>query len=145
MSDLTKLIKLAEEVATLSHNGQTRRGGDPYITHPARIAARVDDRLKPIAWLHDVVEDTTITIANLRTMGFPDYVVDAVNVLTHRKSDTNEVYWNRILTNKDAVAVKLEDIRDNLASNPSEYARQKYTKALALFKQFGYSINENSN
>ena len=141
MNDLTNLIQLAEKIATSAHNGQTRRGGDPYITHPARIAARVEDRLKPIAWLHDVVEDNTrVTIANLRTMGFPDYVVDAVNVLTHRKADTNEVYWNRILTNKDAIAVKLEDIRDNLASSPSDYSKQKYAKALALFKQYGHEL-----
>jgi hypothetical protein len=73
-------------------------------------------------------------------MGRPDYVVDAVNVLTHRKADTNEVYWNRILTNKDAIAVKLEDIRDNLASSPSDYSKQKYAKALALFKQYGHEL-----
>lgn len=142
MSDLANLIELAEKVATLSHNGQFRRGGDPYITHPARVAARVETRLKPIAWLHDVVEDTNVTIANLRSMGFPNYVLDAVNVLTHRKSDTNIVYWNRIVTNKDAVFVKLEDIRDNLASNPSDYSRLKYAKALELFKQYGYELDK---
>lgn len=133
---------MAKKVATAAHEGQTRRGGDPYITHPARIAARVDDRLKPIAWLHDVVEDTNITVADLRSMGFPAYIVEAVDLLTHRKTDTNEVYWKKILTNKDAVLIKLEDIRDNLASNPSDYARQKYVRALALFKQYGYELTE---
>lgn len=142
MNDLSSLIEMAKQVATAAHNGQTRRGGDPYITHPARIAARVENRLKPIAWLHDVVEDTNITIANLRSMGFPDYVLDAVDLLTHRKIDSNEVYWKKLLTNKDAITVKLEDIRDNLASNPSDYARQKYTRALELFKQYGFELTE---
>lgn len=142
MNDLSSLIEMAKQVATAAHNGQTRRGGDPYITHPTRIAARVVDRLKPIAWLHDVVEDTDIAIDNLRSMGFPDYVLNAVDLLTHRKLDSNEVYWKKLLTNKDAVTVKLEDIRDNLASNPSDYSRQKYAKALALFKQYGYELTE---
>lgn len=136
-------IDVAEKIATAAHKGQFRRGGDPYITHPARIAARVEDRLKPIAWLHDVVEDTDITIANLRSMGFPDYVLDAVELLTHRKLDSNEVYWKKLLTNKDAATVKLEDIRDNLASAPSEYSKEKYARALALFKQYGYELVEN--
>lgn len=142
MSDIVSLIEMAKKVATAAHEGQIRRRGDPYITHPARIAARVDDRLKPIAWLHDVVEDTNITVADLRSIGFPAYIVEAVDLLTHRKSDSNEVYWKKILTNKDAVSIKLEDIRDNLASNPSDYAIQKYVKALALFKQYGYELIE---
>ena len=62
--------------------------------------------------------------------------------MTHYKSDTNEDYWKKILTNKDAVVVKLEDIRDNLASNPSDYAIQKYIRALALFKKSGYVLGE---
>lgn len=141
MNDLKHWIELAKKVATAAHENQTRRNGEPYITHPARIVGRVEDRLKPIAWLHDVVENTNITIANLRSIGFPDYVLDAVDLLTHRKIDSNEVYWKKLLTNKDAVTVKLEDIRDNLASNPSDYARQKYARALALFKQYGYNVD----
>lgn len=142
MNNIDDIIELAKQIATKAHEGQKRRGGDPYITHPARIAARVENRLKPIAWLHDVPEDTSITIDELQNMGFPEYIINAVDLLTHRKTESNKVYWERILTNEDAIAIKLEDIRDNLASNPSDYAKQKYAVALALFKQHGYEITE---
>jgi (p)ppGpp synthase/HD superfamily hydrolase len=145
MDNIEHWIHLAKRIATAAHKNQTRRGGEAYITHPAKIAARVEDRLKPIAWLHDVVEDTDIKIEDLIALGFPKYITDAVDLLTHRKEDSNTIYWKKILTNKDAVMIKLEDIRDNLGSNPSDYAKQKYAKALALFKHFGYSIDENMN
>jgi len=45
-SELEYWIDLAKQVATKAHAGQTRRGGDPYITHPERIANRVSDRLR---------------------------------------------------------------------------------------------------
>jgi (p)ppGpp synthase/HD superfamily hydrolase len=142
MEDITYWINMARTIATGAHKDQTRRGGEPYITHPARIADRVEVRLKPIAWLHDVVEDTDIEIEDLVNTGFPKYITDAVDLLTHRKNEPNKVYWKKILSNKDATIVKLEDIRDNLASSPSEYARQKYAKALELFKQYGYNLKE---
>jgi (p)ppGpp synthase/HD superfamily hydrolase len=142
MYNINHWIILARQLATGAHIGQTRRGGEPYIKHPERIANRVNDRLKPIAWLHDVPEDTDITISDLESVGFPKYIIDAVNLLTHKKTDTNEMYWKKILQNEDAITIKLEDIRDNLAGTPSDYARQKYARALALFKQYGYSMSE---
>lgn len=142
MEDITYWINMARTIATGAHKDQTRRGGEPYITHLARIADRVEVRLKPIAWLHDVVEDTYIEIEDLVNTGFPKYVTDAVDLLTHRKNDTNEVYWKNILSNKDAITVKLEDIRDNLSGSPSKYSRQKYKTALELFKQYGYTLKE---
>lgn len=133
-------IERARQIATIAHEGQKRTNGSPYIEHPARIAAKVEDRLKPIAWLHDVVEDTKVTLEDLKAEGFPTYILDAVDVLTHKNKEPNVTYWKRILTNPDAVIVKLRDIEDNLAETPSEYAREKYARALTLFKQAGYSL-----
>ena len=64
-------IVKAKEIATEAHEGQKRSDGKPYITHPARVAAAVKDRLKPIAWLHDVVEDTRVTLDDLKKWDFP--------------------------------------------------------------------------
>lgn len=141
MNDIKHWIELAKKIATEAHKNQTRRNGDLYITHPARIVDRVEDRLKPIAWLHDVVEDTEITIDDLISQGFPAYITDAVDLLTHKNEEPNYSYWGKILKNKDAVNVKLEDINDNLNNNPSDHARKKYAKALALFKQYGYNVD----
>lgn len=131
---------LAQQIATGAHAGQERTNGSPYINHPARIAAKAPDRLKPIAWLHDVPEDTNITIGVLKEAGFPSYIIQAVDLLTHRKGDSNMMYWTKILTNPDAIAIKLLDIQDNMNETPSEYAKAKYAKALALFKKHGHSL-----
>jgi (p)ppGpp synthase/HD superfamily hydrolase len=121
-------------VANLAHHGQLRKDGrTPYIKHPARVADAVEDRLKPIAWLHDVVEDTKITLEDLKSYGFPAYIIEAVDVLTHKNREPNVIYWGRIKENPDALAVKLADINDNVNDSPSEHAKQKYARALAFF------------
>jgi (p)ppGpp synthase/HD superfamily hydrolase len=114
--------------------------GSRAIIHAKRIAARVEPRLKPIALLHDVVEDTQITLDDLIREGFPAYIIAAVSLLTHKAGDSNIVYWKKILTNIDAIKVKLVDINDNINDSPSEHAKQKYARALELFKQAGYSL-----
>lgn len=105
------------------------------MAHVQAVADAVEDRLKPIAYLHDVVEDTPVTIEELKDAGFDAYVLDAVELLTHKKGVSNIDYWKAIATNEDAVAVKLADIRHNLSSQPSDYAKQKYARALAFFDQ----------
>lgn len=123
----------AKEIATFAHEGQKRTDGSPYINHPSRIADAVEARLKPIAWLHDVVEDTQVSLEDLKRVGFPLYIIEAVDLLTHRKHDPNLVYWGKIKGNPDALAVKLADINDNVNDTPSEYAKQKYGRALSFF------------
>ncbi len=130
----------AKQLAIAAHEGQKRRQGTPYIEHPARVAAAVEARLKPIAWLHDVVEDTNLTTDDLKKAGFPSYVINAIDLLTHKKEDTNMVYWKKILTNPDAAAVKVADLKDNLSDQPNEYQKQKYAKALKLFSGSGISV-----
>ena len=135
-------IERAEQIATAIHSEQKRTNGRPYIEHCKRVADNVEDRLKPIAWLHDTIEDhpEKISLEDLKTEGFPTYILEAVDLLTHRKGDTNMAYWKKILTNPDAVNVKLRDIHDNMSETPSDYAREKYGRALHLFKQAGYSL-----
>lgn len=126
-------IRRAQEIATVAHESQKRIDGSPYIRNPSRVANAVEDRLKPIAWLHDVVEDTPITLENLKDEGFPLYIVEAVDLLTHRKGEPNLLYWGKIKPNSDALAVKLADINDNVNDTPSEHAKQKYSQALSFF------------
>lgn len=133
------LIDQAKNVAEAAHKGQQRRdGGDYFKNHVEPVAASVEDRLKPIAYLHDVVEDTEVTLEDLRTAGFPEYVLTAIDVLTHKNNEPNVSYWTRIAQNKDATAVKLADIRNNLSGTPSERQKAKYAQALQLFSKFGY-------
>ena len=128
-------IQRAKEIAVVAHQGQTRNDGSPYIKHPFRVAEAVEDRLKPIAFLHDVPEDTRITIKDLMEEGFPLYIIRAVDLLTHRNKEPNLQYWGRIKQNPDALAVKLADINDNINDNPSEKAKAKYALALKFFAE----------
>lgn len=105
------------------------------IVHATRIASAVEDRLKPIAFLHDVVEDTNVTLDDLQKLGFPSYIIEAVKLLTHIKGVPNIEYWAGIKQNSDALSVKKEDINDNLNDKPSEHAKQKYALALKFFSE----------
>jgi len=104
----------AKKLATQAHQGQLDKAGMPYIQHPARVAAAFPDRLdlQTIAWLHDVVEDTDVTLNNLHRL-FPSYVVMAVDALTHRKGEDRELYYRRVRANERARLVKHADIDDN--------------------------------
>jgi len=138
--ELQKQIELAKWVAENAHSGIMRKDGKtPYMSHVQAVADAVEDRLKPIAYLHDVVEDTNVTLDELKELGFDSYVIDAVDLLTHLDGVPNIVYWKDISTNPDATTVKLADIAHNLSSQPSEHAKQKYAKALTFFKGLGYS------
>lgn len=109
---LGKAIALAARV----HEEQKDKGGKPYILHPLRLMMRLrtnDEVLMSIAVLHDVVEDSEVSLENLTEMGFSKRVTDALSLLTHRKSDTYEEYIRRIGTSRDATLVKIEDLRDN--------------------------------
>lgn len=133
----TTLAARAQSIATRAHHGQTDKAGRPYITHPARIAARVqgDDTLEAVAWLHDVVEDTPVTLDDLRDAGFPEAVVAAVHAITRRTHEAPDDYYDRVRANETALRVKAADIADN--SDPARLAlldeptRQRLTRKYA--------------
>ena len=112
LADLPWAIAFARD----RHEGQTDKSGQPFFGHPLRVLARLapDPVLMTIGVLHDTVEDTATTIADIRE-AFGDRVADAVDALSRRKSDGET--WNqfiqRILRNPDAIRVKLADIADN--------------------------------
>ena len=132
-SSIEYWIEKMRVIAHEAHKDQKRNNGRPYIEHPERVAAAVEERLKPIALGHDLIEDTKVTLLDLKIMGFPLYIIEAVDLLTHRKGEPNLSYWGKIKPNPDALAVKLADINDNLHDHPSEHAKQKYSQALSFF------------
>lgn len=134
-SDMTSWTSAAEMLATLCHQGQYRRDGrTAYIIHPMMVAHAVPDRLKPIAWLHDAIEDCPYTIEAMRPLLdlLPRYIADAVMALTKRPEDDYfDDYLPRVKANPDALAVKLADIANNLSDQPTPEQSEKYAKALA--------------
>ena len=76
-------IERAIEIAANSHAGQRDKAGQPYIFHPLRVMFRVNGEHEQMAAvLHDIVEDTAITIDDLAREGFPSEVLRAIAALT---------------------------------------------------------------
>jgi len=110
-------IGAAFELALTAHAGQVDKAGAPYIGHVARVAARVadgpeDEAARVVALLHDVVEDTKVTLAEVEAQ-FGAEIAQAVDALTRRKSEPGESYYARVRANALALVVKRADIDDN--------------------------------
>ena len=116
--------------AARAHAGQRRRGGDAYIIHPIRVAASLKpEKHKVIALLHDCVEDTPATLDDIE-VEFGYEIMAAVDCLTKRQGEPYARYITRILTNDDAIAVKIADICDNLGDTPTDKAVKRSSEAL---------------
>lgn len=125
--------------ATKAHGNQKRRNGNYYIIHPIRVAQEVrGEKQKAIALLHDVLEDTSVTLLEVSQL-FGSEVAEAVECLTKRKGETYDDYISRVLTNKDAVAVKIADICDNLGDSPGDEAIKKSSEAIVRLTSVTYS------
>ena len=108
--DTKKALKLAYE----KHNGQLDKSGLPYIFHPFHLAEQMDDEDSVIvALLHDVVEDTDVSVNGLEEMGFSERVIEAIKLMTHQKSTDYFEYIKRIAENPIAAKVKIADLRHN--------------------------------
>lgn len=110
----------AISLAADAHRGQVYPSpeGEPYICHPLRVMLAVSgDSERLVAILHDVVEDTSMTLDDLRSLGYAAAVIQAVDCLTHRPGETYDAYIERVATDQVACRVKLADLADNLANN----------------------------
>lgn len=133
-------LERAIEIAASAHAGQVDKAGQPYILHPLRLMLAVKNESERItAILHDVVEDTEITIDDLKSEGFSKTVLDAVLALTKIKGESRMAAAKRALQNPIARVVKLADVTDNMdlsrIAEPSEkdFSRLKeYEQVRAL-------------
>ena len=109
------LLEKALGIALEAHQGQTDRQGAAYILHPLRLLAKFrDPTLQLIAILHDVVEDSPVTLQNLLDEGFSQTVVDAVDALTRRPEEPYEHLIARAAENDLAKQIKLADLEDHM-------------------------------
>jgi len=132
----TAMTKKAMKLAYEAHQGQTDKNGMPYIFHPAHLAEQMTDENTTVcALLHDVVEDTPYTLADLQAMGFPSEVIDALTLLTHDKSVPYMDYVRKIKTNRIASAVKLADLRHNSDLSRLDTVDDDALKRIKKYKQ----------
>lgn len=105
----------AIQIAVRAHAGQKDKAGDPYILHPLRIMCRMKHETERIvAVLHDVVEDSSVTLDTLRAAGFSREIVLAVDCLTRRKGETYDLFVGRAAGNALSRTVKIADLEDNM-------------------------------
>ncbi|SCY79776.1 HD domain-containing protein [Paenibacillus polysaccharolyticus] len=131
-------IESAISVALQAHKGQLDKGGQPYILHPLAVMNRVESmEEKIVAVLHDVIEDSEVTIEELRGLGFSEEILTAIQLLTRSTEDSYEEFIDKTIMNRTARNVKIADIKENMnisrIKNPTEedYNRlEKYRKAL---------------
>ena len=113
-TSLTRLLDRAIAIAEQRHAGQVDKAGRPYIEHPKRVMqAMSNDGERIVAILHDVIEDTDLTLDQLAAEGFPAYVLEALDSVTRRPGETYEAFVARAATNEIGRRVKYADLRDN--------------------------------
>jgi len=119
-----------------AHEGQVDKAGEPYWFHPVTVmsllgTATVEEKI--VALLHDVVEDTHVTMGELEGMGYSKTVLDAVTLLTRDRKTDHFDYIKKIAAsgNTIAIRVKLADLRHNMSKTRpiSENMMHRYHKA----------------
>jgi len=130
------LLEKAIELAVESHSGQKDKGGSPYILHPLRLMMKMDNVSEMIvAVLHDVVEDTVLTLDHLKEKGFSERELSAIDHLTRRKRESYTKFIKRVKEDPIAVRVKLVDIEDNLDIKRLNMLTKKAIKRLKKYRK----------
>lgn len=130
-------LERAIEIAAQAHAGQVDKADQPYILHPLRVMLRVNSNAERIAAvLHDVVEDTPVTLDMLAAEGFAVEVLDAIAALTKHPGESRMEAAKRAAKNPIALAVKLADNAENMdlsripRPNEKDHARLEEYKAV---------------
>lgn len=139
----TDLTKKALALCFEAHKNQVDKGNLPYVFHPFHLAEQMDSELATVcALLHDVVEDTDYTFTDLLAMGFPQEVIDVLQLLTHDPSVPYMDYVKNLSINPIAKQVKLADLRHNSDCSrlqpEGEWAMaryEKYQRAIAFLTE----------
>jgi len=124
----------ARNIAISAHKGQVRKCGEAYINHPLRVAAAVkkagaDKDVVLIAMLHDVVEDSDVSLFDLLWEGASPRVVEGIDALSRNDDEEYFEYIARLVKNPDARVVKAADLADNMNENCPPSLLARYAKA----------------
>lgn len=123
---------------------KTRRrfNAEPYSNHPMAVCRMVSGmgvEYEIVALLHDIVEDTDVTLEGLRLFGFQDYIIEAIDAISQRQNESNMDYIKRCNKNKIARIVKVADMMHNL-QDFYRYGKEKQVKDIQ--KQILYIVEE---
>ena len=134
----TEMTKKAMKLCFLAHKDQTDKSGLPYVFHPFHLAEQMEDEESvTVALLHDVVEDSDYSLEDLRALGFPERVLEAVGLMTHPAGMAYLDYVARLADDPLARKVKLADLRHNSDLSRLDKVDEK---ALSRVKKYGEAI-----
>ena len=123
-------------MAIKHHKEQVDKAGQPYILHPLRLMMSLDqDVEKIVAVMHDIVEDTEITLEDLRNEGFSKDVIDAIECVTKKEGEDYDSFIDRISQYSLATKVKLADLEDNMDLSRLSEVTDKDLERLEKYKK----------
>ena len=133
MADLDEALNLVAN----HFRGITDKSGSPYVLHCIRAMMTVESLdAKMVAVMHDLIEDTPMTLAQLRTKGFSEQVVNGVDLVTHKDDVSYPDYIVAIKRNSIATEVKLADLKDNTSLNRTLYREKSSAKDCARIQRY---------
>jgi (p)ppGpp synthase/HD superfamily hydrolase len=140
MATLERAIQIAVE----AHRGQTDRVGVPYVAHLFSVMDRgktLDEKI--VGVLHDLVEDTSWTLDDLRAEGFSENIIEAIRCISKITDDEDyEEYIERVKSNALAIKVKLNDLLDNMNILRYEQLTERDLKRLNKYLKVYKELND---
>ena len=139
-SSFRKEYEKALMIAAKAHEGQKDMSGNDYIYHPIAVSGYcITEKGKITGLLHDVVEDTAVTLKDLRAEGYDEDIITAIDCISKRKGEEITDYLKRVATSDIAAEVKFADMRHNgmrwPEDRPKEEAYANYQKYNGRAKQ----------
>jgi (p)ppGpp synthase/HD superfamily hydrolase len=136
-------IEDAIQLALQAHRGALQKNGQPYILHPLTLMTRFhNEAAQMVAVLHDVVEDTPITLDDLVIRGYSAEVVNAVEALTRQPDESYTAFIERISKNALATRVKLADLEHNMDIRRLPSVTEHDLSRLEQYRQAWFFLQE---
>ena len=139
------MLSAALKIAVNAHDGQYDRGGNPYVLHVLKVLHYLktdDEELQCIAVLHDVVEDSNVTWLDLREAAMSNRVISAVRALTKIPGQSYDEYRDAVFANRDAMLVKIADLRHNCDIRRLKGVTMKDRERMARYHEFAFDIQQ---
>ena len=139
--EMTSMVEKAIVVAVKAFEGMRGEGDNEKVTisHSLRVGLTgQNERQMVLGYLHDVVEDTPLTIGLLEDIGFPENILNDLELLTHSYGTlTYQGYINKIELrgSQDVLAVKLNDLVDNIRRDDAKTRPDRVGKHVRAYKQ----------
>ena len=102
-------------LAARAYRGKVDKEGQPKIFHVLRVMLRFNNANERIvAVLHDLIKDDGFMLDHLRTAGYSEEILQALDCLTRRENESYEQFIERVKENPIAREVRIADLEDNV-------------------------------